>query len=137
MYSTVDRKEFSSTTQGSYVLMVDSLRPRHEAPKMEPMVHGSWPKVFLFYKPHSRKKKKKLEGSAITHVLETHAHPVKARGTLSHVGLSPHRRRKYVGQGNGRWEEHGGPLEISRFGMREDRGDKPQPCMSLKTSKPW
>lgn len=36
-------------TKGLHVLRVDLPRPRHEASRMDPTVHGSWPRVFLFF----------------------------------------------------------------------------------------
>ena len=63
MYSTEDREKFSSMTQGLGVLWVDSLISRHEASKMEPTVHGSWPKVFLLYKTAFTKKSWKVQQS--------------------------------------------------------------------------
>ena len=41
----------------------DSLISRHEASKMEPTVHGSWPKVFLLYKTAFTKKSWKVQQS--------------------------------------------------------------------------
>ena len=90
---------------------MDSLRPRHEASKREPTVHGSWPNEFLFYKPRAHEKKGvRVQHSATALGFEGKgkhvAYPVKARGTLSHVDLSPSWRNEDVAENDRRWEGH-------------------------------
>lgn len=86
--------------------VVDLLRPRHEASKMEPTVHGSWSNEFLFCKPCTRKKSPDVRHSAITSTFEEKskfaAYPVKANGTPSNVEPSPDWRNQDGGERGGR-----------------------------------
>ena len=67
---------------------VDLLRLRHEAPKVEPTVHGSWPREFLFYKSGTQKTYKCL-AHILEEIFKRAEYPVKASGTPSHIGLGP------------------------------------------------
>ena len=76
---------------------------------MEPMVHGSWSKEFLFY-GSTHKKRKSFERPVVTlgEKVEVSTHPVKASGTLSHVGLGLCSGGVGSGQQDEVGEKHGG-----------------------------
>ena len=82
------------SVNGTRITKADSLRPRHEASKMEPTVHGSWPRVFLFYQTARTKEDRSIfekprscfEKS--TDVQRTHSKPEAHRAMLgrAHTG---------------------------------------------------
>jgi hypothetical protein len=99
---------------------------RHEASKMEPTVHGSWPKEFLFYKPHTQTRSNvhRLNPCLKKRSNVPRTNPVKTSGTPGSVELSPYWRDGEDGELDERREEHGGPIirRTSRWGGPGRRG---------------